>query len=83
VNLYEKMKTTEPGLHAVTLGDLMYDFKYEIEKFGGTELIQRVSKAQHYLEGLAHLELEEQIKNENEWVAELTKKKRERDQGGP
>lgn len=62
-NLYQKMQDTEPGKHAVTIAEVLYD-PGRLNRSGNDELRKELTRAQHYLEAIAH----EKIRKEHPWI---------------
>ncbi len=73
-NLYEAVKSTEPGKHACAIGDVLYDMGVD---FRSTDRAKQLSAVQHYLEGLAHVELEARLAKEMPWASELLNEARD------
>lgn len=68
MNLYEKIQTTEPGRHAVAIGEALYIHSHKMDK----DEVNKLTQARTYLESLALAELEDGLEP---WMRQLLKKK--------
>jgi len=63
MNLYQKMQDTEPGRYAVAIAEILYD-PGRLNRKGNDELRKELTRAQHYLEAIAH----EKLRKEHPWI---------------
>ena len=70
-SLAQKMMETEPGRRAYRLSELLYNYGHKLTE----EACKDVIEIRDYLEGQAWALLDEEVKRELPWVADLQKRR--------